>query len=58
VGPNNLFNVFLLIINNFRFKDYLRSTHVLLAYFITGLIIVQYYFNLVFIDTKLFLKIV
>jgi len=50
VGVNILLNIFLSIINNVHFIDSF-STHVLVAYIITGLIIAQYNFNLAFFYT-------
>ena len=56
VGLNILLNIFLLVINYFRFLDSF-STHISLAYFNTSLFIVQYNFNLAFFDTNLLLNI-
>ena len=56
VGLFIFFNIFISVINYFHFIDSF-STHILLAYVITGLIIVQYNFNLAFFDTNLLLNI-
>jgi len=56
VGLNILLNIFLSIINNFHLIDSF-STHVSLAYFIIGLIVAHYNFNLAFFDTSKLLNV-
>jgi hypothetical protein len=53
VGLNIFLNILLLVINYFCFIDSF-STHILMAYFITSLFIVQYNFNLALFETYLF----
>ena len=56
VGPDVLLNIFFSFISNFRFIDSF-STHVSLAYVVTGFVIVHYSFNLAFFDTDMLLNI-